>query len=545
MWSKPLKITLFILLVGLEAIGQRLDSIEKAYAEKNYEEVIVMSDSLLNSTSALYHPRLFQLRADAQYYLGDLEASIESYFKAINSGESAEVRDEVLLLECYSHAGFCYREMGLAQQAFPHYSRSLEIAKKIGDSVEIASQYYNIGTLHQYMGDFESSIKLLDSAYQIDVARKDTVSIGFDLGLLAELKFQTGEREDALYYAKESLSLLKPGTANLNSYANRLNLVGDFFLELDQLDSAADYLNRAVKEYERIDDRWRLASCWLDLAKLKIKQGQLPEAIDFAQRAHSFFEQKGDSQYFIVSNNIMAKAYGEMQLISKALNILIENEGKCKNLGLLKSLRENYLLQSDVYVKLGDREKADMMKDKHQALSDSLIALSNREQLNRLALQVKFDKLEQENQILFERHAQTTTALADKKNSITWLTWGGLIIFAGLICAIFFVRHNLKRKNLILEQEVQELRQQIKVLLEGDTSELEVDLSKINECLNAPLTDREFEILGYAIGDLNNSQIADKVFVSVNTVKYHLKNIYEKLGVSNRKQALEYVVKTK
>ena len=84
---------------------------------------------------------------------------------------------------------------------------------------------------------------------------------------------------------------------------------------------------------------------------------------------------------------------------------------------------------------------------------------------------------------------------------------------------------------------------QIKVLLEGDKAVLEVDLNKLNLCLNNPLTDREFEILRHAVSDLNNSQIAERVFVSVNTVKYHLKNIYEKLGVSNRKQALEYIVK--
>lgn len=545
MWSKPLRLTLLILVVCFEINGQRLSGIEDVFAEKRYEKVIDMADSLLANTSEIYHPRLFQLRADAQYFLGDLEASIESYFKAINSGESAEVRDEVLLLECYSHAGFCYREMGLNQHAFPHYKQSLLIAKKIGDSVEMATQYYNIGTLYQYLGDFESSIKLLDSAYQIDVARRDTVSIGFDLGLLAELKFHTGEQKEALYYAKESLSLLKPGTANLNSYATRLNLVGDYFLEMDQLDSASDYLLKAESEFEQIEDKWRLASCWLDLAKLKIKQKKLPEAVELAQQAHAFFEQKGDSQFFIVSNNIMAQAYGEMQLISKALDILIENELKCKNLGILKSLKENYALQSEVYLKLGDSEKAEMMKQKHKSLNDSLTALSNREQLNRLALQVKFDKLEQENQILSERHAETTSALADKSVRMTWLTWGGLGIFILMLLIIYLIRRNLKLKNLALEGEVEELRQQIKVLLEGDTSELEVDLSKINQCLNAPLTDREFEILGYAIGDLNNSQIAEKVFLSVNTVKYHLKNIYEKLGVSNRKQALEYVVRTK
>lgn len=53
-----------------------------------------------------------------------------------------------------------------------------------------------------------------------------------------------------------------------------------------------------------------------------------------------------------------------------------------------------------------------------------------------------------------------------------------------------------------------------------------------------PLTDREKEILLMLANGVSNKEIANRVFVSENTVKFHLKNIYSKLGVSNRLQAL-------
>jgi len=48
------------------------------------------------------------------------------------------------------------------------------------------------------------------------------------------------------------------------------------------------------------------------------------------------------------------------------------------------------------------------------------------------------------------------------------------------------------------------------------------------------LTKRELEVLGLACEGRRNSEIADDLFISVNTVEFHLKNIYVKLQVHSR-----------
>ena len=57
--------------------------------------------------------------------------------------------------------------------------------------------------------------------------------------------------------------------------------------------------------------------------------------------------------------------------------------------------------------------------------------------------------------------------------------------------------------------------------------------------LGSVLSDRELDILKLIAEDLSNQEIADKLFISLNTVKTHVRNILLKLEVENRSQAVK------
>lgn len=60
-----------------------------------------------------------------------------------------------------------------------------------------------------------------------------------------------------------------------------------------------------------------------------------------------------------------------------------------------------------------------------------------------------------------------------------------------------------------------------------------------------PLTDRQTEILKKVAEGKTNKRIADELFISVSTVKFHIHNIYQILHVTNKAQAIAKAIKNK
>jgi LuxR family maltose regulon positive regulatory protein len=53
-----------------------------------------------------------------------------------------------------------------------------------------------------------------------------------------------------------------------------------------------------------------------------------------------------------------------------------------------------------------------------------------------------------------------------------------------------------------------------------------------------PLSERELEVLKLLRSELNGPEIAQHLIVSLNTFRTHTKNIYNKLGVNDRRAAV-------
>lgn len=115
---------------------------------------------------------------------------------------------------------------------------------------------------------------------------------------------------------------------------------------------------------------------------------------------------------------------------------------------------------------------------------------------------------------------------------------------AGVLVEILIFTFALMQKAQTVLQENEEMRMQlndfVKQLKENQPKEEHKDLPSLFEDKlfaisdKYGLTERETDVLLQISNGLSNPQIAEKLYVSVNTVKYHTRNLYEKLDISKR-----------
>ena len=64
-------------------------------------------------------------------------------------------------------------------------------------------------------------------------------------------------------------------------------------------------------------------------------------------------------------------------------------------------------------------------------------------------------------------------------------------------------------------------------------------VQSFRKSINSILSERETEVLTLLASGKSYNSIAEKLFISINTIRFHIKNIYEKLQVCTREEAIE------
>lgn len=123
---------------------------------------------------------------------------------------------------------------------------------------------------------------------------------------------------------------------------------------------------------------------------------------------------------------------------------------------------------------------------------------------------------------------------------LKWLQWKFLIvdnsldIYVGLI-AVFFTILGIWVATQLVKPKIQKVIVEKEIFLaqRPESGINETELKKLN------LSGREYEVLQLLSRGCSNADIADKLFLSLSTVKTHVSNLFFKMDVKSRTQAIE------
>ncbi|MBL4709907.1 MAG: tetratricopeptide repeat protein [Flavobacteriales bacterium] len=312
----------------------------------------------------------------------------------------------------------------------------------------------------------------------------------------------------SLEYHKKSLDLvikreMGPWLVSMcnSNIAEQYNCIGDY-------DKALFYINESLKDITK--------GGYATFYALRLCQkGAIYRSQEKYDLAIIYFKE-GFEIYKEIKHKVNMKNTGSQ--LAEMLFITGDYKAAYEFLKVSNDLKDS-LLESKI-------EKIIVEKDKIHAL----------EQSNQKAIlqEEKINGLEQ------EKRADQTVILAL------------LLVFLSVLTIIYLGAKSLKQRRekeeiatkfkMELNQKEMDLLQiQVNSLLSESKNLMNqaVNLESLNTYLETPLTKRELDVLTQLAKGKSNIEIGEILFVSVNTVGTHLKNIYSKLEVKNRVQAVK------
>jgi len=235
-----------------------------------------------------------------------------------------------------------------------------------------------------------------------------------------------------------------------------------------------------------------------------------------------------------------AKSYFLKSLnISKKHNLLLKQKHSIKYLATIAKTNGQFQKATELSEELIGIQENIIKNENAKAIEEMNARYQNEKQL----LEIK--SLEDENIIngleIENLHIQRKWIIG----VLVSLLLLGILVF-NFISKRFKSTLQIKNQQIIQQQEqIDNIQTIVSKQLEDKTNSGASLLSyeEVNELLKSPLTSREYEILVETYNGYSNKVIAERLYLSVNTIKFHLKNIYNKLEVSNRIQALKVITR--
>lgn len=207
--------------------------------------------------------------------------------------------------------------------------------------------------------------------------------------------------------------------------------------------------------------------------------------------------------------------YNVMKLYEKRDKAFDEGMKIAKQYKIIKYEMYLYEVMGNQFQNNNDYKNASEAQQKHDSLLSIYDSSNNNGKIQIIEKKIDDEKKE------IERY---------KERNVNFFLIGLIFILLILLVATLNLYKTNKQKRILVEEENQRIHNKIEILTKAidDKGNSKLELSKFD------LTERQVEIIELIKLGKSNKEIATKLFISENTVKYHLKIIYEILEIENR-----------
>ena len=485
-WSIPD----FILLKGWVLQGQE----QSAKVEPLLQEAEQYFLKNKINLSEKYEANFLALRAQVSINQSEVSRALSQAKKVLKLNNNSSLRIRIVAQNILGEAYYCTGELRLAEK---HFEDVIRLASQREMDQHLIWATYQLAEIAFVQADFITSAAFIKKAHHLSVVHNAThlPLYAFTLTLRARFQQKKGNFVEASHFANDALSVMKVYGEKSTLYAKSLKAI--ILLDSNQLKAGRE----VVEDIQRLLLKYQYHIDWISSANsvqlrfwiLNNDPKSVKEWLITAPRvinSLNHFNQRSNSN--LIDAFIFLERYKEAKVL---IEMNIEAAKKCN---LKVDLNTSLIRLSLVNIKLGDLVTAqDNFLD--------AISLSFETQL-----MTNFIRSANDLKPVYQSLLNNDNIKTLEKEKIN------AIVTASKLQLETKLPNPFKGKNIDAILASKSVPRLVK---------------------NIPLTSREWEVLGLIHLNFKNTAISEEMQVAPTTVKSHIRNIYQKLGLEDRKNA--------
>ncbi len=234
---------------------------------------------------------LYPKNVDAYLCLGVVYSKIGKIDLAIDNLKKSEsyITKDDELMGIYNVLGRNYSKKGDLDNALFYYSKSLNLAKKLGNREMEASVLNNIAMVFHDKGDLDKALEYYEESLRLETNEKDKAPT---YNNIAFIYIDKGDYKRAIEYFKKSLEIDERYGDYHGSGIDMLNL-GVTYIKIKDFKNAYDYLSEGLKRVQKVGDKYWEGKGLEYLGWYFRDKGDIKSAREYLNSAYEIFKSIG------------------------------------------------------------------------------------------------------------------------------------------------------------------------------------------------------------------------------------------------------------